>query len=169
MKFLSRKNLKTILSYSKTTGLFTWLESRGRTKKGNIAGSKAKTGYLKIRINGNEYLAHRLAFFYTFGFWPKQIDHINGVRTDNRIKNLRGATSKDNNRNRSLSPNSKSGVIGVNWCSRLKKWVARIKVDGKNIYLGSSKSIKEVKKKRKEAEIKHGFHKGHGKPQVTHA
>lgn len=90
-----------LLSYNPDTGLFTWLVSRGKAKAGDIAGSPWKDGYLRIKVLRRGYAAHRLAWLFAHGHWPQlQIDHINGIRTDNRIHNLRDVDGVVNQSNR---------------------------------------------------------------------
>ena len=94
---LQLSRLKELLSYNPDTGNFTWLVSRGKAKKNDIAGHLEHTGYISIRIHGKAYLAHRLAWFYVFGGFPdSDLDHVNGVRTDNSMNNLRIATKPQN-------------------------------------------------------------------------
>ena len=98
---LTKETLKEVLHYDSDTGLFTWKISRGRVKVGDIAGSLYKTGYRFVKINGYQYLEHRLCFLYMEGAWPTGIvDHINRIKRDNRWTNLRHSTHKDNSLNR---------------------------------------------------------------------
>ena len=100
---ITQEYLKSVLYYDKDTGLFTWKISnkKGHVKEGKLAGSKDNRGYVKIQINKKDYTAHRLAWFYIYGEWPKQvIDHINRIKFDNRIENLRDVSVLENNKNR---------------------------------------------------------------------
>lgn len=96
-------DLRDILEYSPRTGTWTWRVGMGmRAKKGTVAGSKTDQGYLRIKIRGRPYLAHRLAWEYVTGTAPiEQIDHKNGDRADNRWANLRIATQSQNAANSS--------------------------------------------------------------------
>ena len=97
------------LNYEPETGIFTWKKAkRGHTKAGAKAGTIRPNGYINITINRKPYYAHRLAWFYTTGQWPTHhIDHINGVRDDNRIENLREADRKSTRLNSSHSQQSR--------------------------------------------------------------
>ena len=161
---LTQTKLKEILYYDPETGLFTWLILAGkRVKIGDIAGSLCQ-GYLSIMIYGKSYKAHRLAFLYMTGSWPKeQIDHINHVRDDNRWINLREATNQENCKNQSRSKNNTSGVCGVIWHKQHKKWMAYIMTDSKQKHLGLFVDKLEAICARKSAEIKYVFHENHGK------
>lgn len=135
---LTQEQLKGMLSYDPETGAFTCIKPMGRRRPGMVMGDIHHTGYRRIKLLGKEYKAHRLAWLYIYGCWPAdQIDHINGVRDDNRIANLREANNAENQHNRHKLPrNNRSGYIGVCWCSESSKWRATIKVDGKNRRLG---------------------------------
>lgn len=117
------KLLKELLHYESETGVFYWLVSNSnRIKVGDVAGCVNPYGYVVIRIDGHLYRAHRLAWLYVYGNYPegKQpfIDHINGNPSDNRITNLRCSSLAENQKNRKINSNNKSGVLGV---SREKK------------------------------------------------
>lgn len=85
MKELSAERLREILSYEPTTGLFTWKISTGNATVATTSGTRMKTGYIRIGIAGKCYPAHRLAWLYAHGSWPvMSLDHINGVKDDNR-------------------------------------------------------------------------------------
>lgn len=135
---LTQSRLKQLLHYDPDTGVFTWLANRGRkAKTGGMAGSINTCGHRQIKIGGRAYMAHRLAWLYVHGAWPKdQTDHINGVRDDNRIANLREATQSENNQNVAMYSNNTSGFIGVSWFPATMKWKAQIKVNGGVKHIG---------------------------------
>ena len=160
---LTRKKLKEKLHYDPLTGDFTRRFSVRGFKIGSIAGSIDYQGYRTIGINGQEYKAHRLAWFYITGRWPRnEIDHLDHIRDNNRWLNLRSATRLENIRNRSISIKNKSGVLGVHWSLKHNKWIARISVSNKRIYLGVFDDIDMAAKARKKADKKYGFHINHG-------
>ena len=161
---LTQNGLKELLSYDPETGIFKWKVNRGRLMKDSVAGSKMNIGYFQIKINYRKYLSHRLAFLYVYGRFPKgQIDHINGVRDDNRIENLRDVTRTVNNQNTKRTKNNTSGFTGVYWHKAGNKWVSRINVNKKNVHLGSFSCIGEAIMARKKANIEYGFHENHGR------
>jgi len=99
------------------------------------------------------------------GEWPEwQIDHINGVRRDTRLCNLRSVSASENSRNCALSTRNKSGSIGVCWDAHHNKWHASIKVDGRQVALGRFSEFENAVSARKAAEAKYGYHVNHGRP-----
>lgn len=144
---LTQEKLKSLLNYNSETGTFTWKHAMGpgKPQSGREAGNPTTDGYLRIQIEGRTYTAHRLAWLYMHGVWPApQIDHIYGVRTDNRISQLRLATHAQNNRNRAMQRNNKSGFVGVRWNKLAKRWKAKICFEGKCIHLGYFSSAKDA-------------------------
>ena len=111
---ITQDELKDLLHYNKETGDFTWIKPDTEAKIG-VAGCYCN-GYVVISIDGEAYYAHRLAWFYVYGVWPQiQIDHVNHIKDDNRLINLREATILDNQRNASKRKDNLSGVTGVSW------------------------------------------------------
>lgn len=151
---LTAKRLRKLLRYNPSTGLFLWVRSpRTRTPVGEVAGSLNAQGYYCIGIRHVVYLAHRLAFLYMTGRWPNEVDHKNGVKTDNRWCNLRDADRRLNSENTRapLSTNS-TGFLGV--APNGRKFRAQIVVNQKQICLGTFKTparahAEYVKAKRK--------------------
>jgi len=147
---LTQEYLKSILKYYPKAGVFTWLKStNGRIVVGDSAGTLSD-GYVKISIKTEtrkKYFAHRLAWLYMTGEWPKdQVDHINRMRNDNRWRNLRECNNTQNQINVGLSKNNKSGHKGVSWCKRERKWISRLVVNGVRKYLGSFDSKSDAAK-----------------------
>jgi hypothetical protein len=135
---IDQHQLKTMLSYDPDTGVFVWLvRASDKTKIGSVAGYIETTGrYWAIGLNGHHYFAHRLAWLYVHGKWPdNDIDHINGIRTDNKLCNLRDVTRRVNLQNlKAAKPNNLTGLLGVSK-ARGKFW-ARIWIGKKRISLG---------------------------------
>jgi hypothetical protein len=161
---LSQDLLKDLLHYEPETGLFTWKVDRGSVKlKGKATGYLGNVGYMRITINRKCYLSHRLAFLYMTGSIPPQVDHINGIRSDNRWSNLRSCNNAQNNQNVRLSKNNTSGIKGVSWAKNVSKWIVQIGVGGKNIRLGIYEDIELAELVIKEArEHYHGRFANHG-------
>lgn len=155
---ITQEYLKSILHYNPETGIFTWKVNVARAKKDTIAGGFRNDGYHRIKINTKRYLSHRLAWLYVYGEFPNgNIDHINVNPSDNRISNLRIATASQNSINKKLSANNKSKFKGVHFVKSKNKWMARITINRKKIYLGIFKDIKDAALAYKEAAIK--YHK----------
>jgi hypothetical protein len=144
---LTHAQLLDALDYSPETGLFTRKKRTTNSLNiGDIAGGINKKGYVEIRVCGNFSLAHRLAWFYVHGEWPAgHIDHMNGIKDDNRIANLRvlSAAANNENKRRPMAGNT-SGLLGVSWMTKAKKWRAQICSKGEVTYLGIFESKDEA-------------------------
>lgn len=160
---LTQDRLKSVLDYNPETGIFTWKVSNSpKGLKGRDAGSGVN-GYIRIGIDRDQYLAHRLAWFYVYGEWPtNQIDHINGDRLDNRIENLRDIERGDNQRNMKLSQRNKIGITGVYWSKTKDKWYVQISINGKRKHLGYCDNLFDACCIRKSAELRYNYHENHG-------
>jgi hypothetical protein len=153
---MDQKQLQEFLSYDPSTGMFTRLKGTG---KGAAAGTQTlgaidnSTGYRRICVCGKQYYAHRLAWLYMTGAFPKaQIDHKNQVRSDNRFENLREADNAQNNQRSKARADSKTGVLGVSWHKRAGKFVAQIRHRGQSRYLGLYDSMDAAVAARQDAE-----------------
>jgi hypothetical protein len=150
----SGAELREMLDYDWRTGVFTWRIAVGRVRPGDRAGRINRSGYLQIGVGGQRYSAHRLVWLYVYGMWPiGDIDHINGDRSDNRLKNLRPATDAQNRANAKKQCGSSSGLKGVCFHKKLSKWQATITVDGKTKYLGIFATEQEAHEAYKKAAI----------------
>tara|TARA_R110000765_G_scaffold420917_1_gene526341 strand:- start:671 stop:1096 length:426 start_codon:yes stop_codon:yes gene_type:complete len=130
-----------------------------------VAGKRRTDGYRDIRVDGVSYKSHRIAWLLVYeAFPPNDIDHINGIRDDNRLVNLRAATSLENHRNMRLHPSNKSGFCGVCWSKTIQRWCADISVYGKNIRLGAFTDKADAIAARQAANTKYNFHPNHGMP-----
>ena len=123
---------------------------------GRQAGYETSLGYRMIRFNKQSYFEHTLIFILFNDYRPTEIDHINGIRNDNRIENLREATSSQNQYNTKLLKRNTSGVKGVNWHKTSKKWEVRIGVNNKRICLGVYDDIELAELVAQEA--RHKYH-----------
>lgn len=134
------EQVNRLLEYDPATGVFRWRVNRaGNAKAGDRAGCVKKTGhgYRHISILGTSYGAQHLAWLLVTGAWHRGIiDHVNGIRDDDRWCNLRAATAQQNCANRVRASNNRSGLKGVHWNKIDKKWKAGIKVDGVIRHLG---------------------------------
>jgi hypothetical protein len=143
---LTQARLKELLDYNPETGVFTWKAPRGsRARVGGVAGKVSTNGRWQLFVDGQLYQLHRAAWLYMTGQHPQgQVDHINGVRDDNRFSNLRDVTPSENCQNkRSARADSSSGFIGVSPRPD-GTWRARIVIDGKRISLGSFTTAPEA-------------------------
>lgn len=153
-----------LFSYDPETGEITRLVYRSHFRKGTIAGKIDTHGHRQITVNGKAYMAHRLAWYLHYGEWPeKHLDHINGDRDDNRVTNLRLASRSQNGRNRKLNKNNTSGIKGVIWDKRDRKWMVRVMHNCKSHYGGRFKNLYDAAKAVRELREKlHGEFCNHG-------
>jgi hypothetical protein len=137
---LTQERLKQLLHYDPTTGKFTRLASTRIDRVGKEPGSHNTKGYVQIRLDGVLYVAHRLAWLYVNGCFPKnQLDHIDGNKSNNKLENLREATNKQNQENTPLQVNNTSGYRGVHFERNrkgLKKYSASVGHNGKQTRIG---------------------------------
>lgn len=165
---MTRDELMAVAEYDPETGLFTSKVAMGRTPAGAILGHITKqSGYRYMQIAGKRDLAHRLAWLYAHGVYPKhEIDHINRNRADNRIVNLRAATSAENRQNMPIAANNTSGCTGVSFDKRVQKFHAYIKVNkSPRKHIGYFNSFDEAVAARLAAKAE--LHKFHGQQSVA--
>jgi hypothetical protein len=138
-EIISADDLRKLVNYDPDTGRFTWNDVRPYVFSGIDAGCFHKnTGYIVVTISQRQYKAHRLAWLYVFGEWPSdEIDHKNGDRSDNRISNLRLASSQENNQNRGFDRRNTTGYTGVFRSSDNKKFTSSISHENKRRHLGT--------------------------------
>lgn len=154
---ITQEELKSKLQYNPDTGVFIWLTSNSRRMKiGDISGYVNKRGYVKIRLEGKDYLAHRLAWLYVYGSLPYTLlDHKDGDPSNNRISNLRECTQSENMKNRYINKNNVSGFKGVCWVKRENKWLASAALNGKSYHIGYYMTPEEAASAYYEFAIKH--------------
>ena len=138
------KRVKDILDYDPETGIFTWRVARGGMKPGAKAGGRNPGGYTTVSIDSKSVYLHRLAWLLVYGAWPNIIDHINGVRDDNRIANLRDVSGTENQQNRRSPPRSKKSGAPLGVTRNNRKWRATISMNNKNVALGTYKTQREA-------------------------
>jgi len=156
---ITQSRLKKLFRYDHEAGVFVRIISTSsNAHAGDIAGCIGNRGYVQINISGRIYVAHRLVWLYVHGRWPvDEIDHKNGIRDDNRLKNLREATRAENQQNRSIISSNTSGYPGVDWNKRKMKWRARISINGQKKWLGYFDSPENAATAYQDA--KHQIHK----------
>lgn len=133
---LTAERLRERLSYDPETGMFRWRVKHQGCR--NVVGTIDAKGYRLIHVDGRNYRAHRLAWLYSMDKWPgEEIDHINGVRSDNRLCNLREVSSSMNKQNqRRAHKDSATGILGVRWHKTNKAYQAQLGLCGKVLHLG---------------------------------
>lgn len=150
------------LEYDQNTGIFIWRLQKGRIRAGDVAGTVSNTtGYLQVQFDYKLYRLHRVAWLITYGKLPSNvIDHINGIRTDNRICNLRDVSISENNHNmRKPRKDSSTGFTGVSYDHRRQKYVAYIWLNSKKYHLGQFATPEQASQAYISAKIK--MHKGY--------
>ena len=154
---ITPERLRALLHYDPETGIFVRRTRKPRAVVGCLSGD---TGYLVIVLDRKQYYLHRLAWLYTHDRWPQGVtDHINRVRTDNRIANLREVTRGQNNQNSHRRKDNTSGHPGVTWFTRTAQWRAYIQVNGKVHSLGYFSDFDAAVAARKTAEAVHHTHR----------
>lgn len=138
---LSAARAHELLTYDRTTGVFSWRRT-GPGRPMNCSAGTVHRGYRRICINGKKWLAHRIAWLMCFGSFPEgHIDHINGDSTDNRIENLRDVSRSGNIQNqRKAHKNNVTGVLGIHAIKG--KFRACLTLSGKTVHLGTHATAK---------------------------
>lgn len=143
----TQDELRTRYHYAPETGLFTHLQNRGKGKAGQTAGNTSKTGYVEMRVCNSLFQAHRLAFLYMTGTFPERpltVDHINGIRDDNRWCNLRVADYRQQSWNAPAHHHNKSGLKGAWPCKTTGRWVSMLQDGKRRIWLGRFDTAEEA-------------------------
>lgn len=143
---LPASELRRLFRYDPETGVFTRLvRTANCVRAGHSAGSVHPRGYVHIKICRFSYAAHRLAWLYVHGRWPEgEIDHRNGVRSDNRLSNIRECDRFGNQQNTTAKRSTRSGFRGVGWHASTARWRARISRDGVTHNLGEFDSPEDA-------------------------
>ncbi len=155
------------MTYEEASNLFSYSPENGIVRRlltGCIVGSLTSDGYLTVYRLGKNYRLHRLAWLLTYGEWPEKfIDHINGDRKDNRIKNLREVLNSENLMNCKRYSNNKSGIKGVSWDKKRRKWRVTLTASKKTSHLGYLESLEDAKELIKfHRQLTHGDFTNHG-------
>lgn len=168
-----REALKSF-RYDYETGVLYWRRrTSNRVPKTLEAGTQRKSnsdGYLNVHVRGRLYPAHRIVIPMCYGFYGEglEVDHINHVRNDNRLCNLRFVTRSENLKNQSVSSKNTSGVTGVYFSKAKKKYIAQIKVNRETIYLGIFETLEGAAEARRQADRKYKFNNNHGKGRAEY-
>lgn len=165
---LSYEEVAKLFTYDREAGVLYWrIRDRNTIRRKYVAGtSKGATGgYRQVCIKGKYYRVHRIIMMLCFGHIPEnaEIDHINHVRDDNRLANLRFVTASGNRRNQSISSRNTTGVTGVYFIKSRNKFMTQIQVNYQWHYLGLYNTLEEAVAARAEANLKFNFHANHGK------
>lgn len=174
--------LRQAVRYEPETGAMTWLHrpddhfpNPGRAVAWNkrFAGKPAlnclmANGYRHGHLFNRSVLAHRVAFALMNNRWPTLIDHIDGDRSNNRASNLREVTAVANSRNAALPVNNTSGAVGVHRYKNTKRWVARIRVNYKQVFLGIFADFDQAVAARRDAEKVYNYHPNHGSKRTAY-
>jgi len=141
MNTITQERLKQLFDYH-PSGNLVWRVSNSRVAPvGSTPGNINQDGYKRLQADGRQYKAHRLVFLWHHGYMPPEIDHINCIRCDNRIENLRAADNKTNTKNRLTNKNNTSGIKGVSWHKQHEKWQAYVNCEGRRVRLGYFESL----------------------------
>jgi hypothetical protein len=131
-------------------GVAYWRERSGPRPAGSLAGNVRRDGYVAIGFRGRVFKLHRVLFLHYHGYLPREIDHIDGNPTNNRISNLRPVTHAQNTRNAKLRKNSRTGVKNVR-CRGNGRWEVRLRVDGRCVSFGCFASLADASAAAKQA------------------
>lgn len=174
---LNQALLQQLLEYNPATGELFWRKRNEalfdslracKSWNGKYAGKLAftsthSTGYLSGSVFGKSYLAHRVIWILYYGSDPDIIDHDNGVKSDNKLANLKDVSPTNSMRNTPKPKHNTSGIVGVHWASHISKWAATIKVNKKSNHLGYFENFDNAVSARKNAEQLHNFNPNHGR------
>ncbi len=167
---ITQARLKELLNYDPMTGHFTWRVMRGGKHPGDIAGCLSRArgkDYIRIRVDDELIMAHRLVWLYVYGRWPEdELDHEDGDGLNNRLKNLRPADRLKNNTNASLRKDNKTGLPGV-FRTRNGNYAVTVGAAGvPGAHVGTVPTLALAKKLRDRETKKRNYDPGHGKPKA---
>ena len=143
MLLITQARVRECFAY-RADGALVKSSGRHGNTGGTIAGSLSACGYLKVMVDGRQYLVHRLVFLLHHGYLPVEVDHIDGNKTNNRIENLRAANESLNGRNRKTDRRSRTGIKNVHYDSRKRRYGVRLCIDGKSRRFGTYSTSEEA-------------------------
>lgn len=169
-KELTAERARELLRYDAETGRLFWRVGRRGVKAGDEAGCAAGLGrgghlcYRLIKLDGRQYLAHRVAWLMAHGRWPENIIHVNGDGLDNRRSNLRAVSDREVGEIAAQQKKNASCFTWMHWYKSREKWKVYMKANRRRVNIGYFDTKEEAIAARKAAEIEHGFHPNHGRP-----
>jgi hypothetical protein len=184
---LTQEIVRELIDYNSGTGRITWrkrdikwfasekqpaamsCKSWNSRFAGKEIKKRDKDGYFVGTILGQKFRSHRVIWLWMTGEWPDQVDHINGIKDDNRWFNLRNVSNTENARNTSRKRNNKSGQMGVWWSKGNKTWQASITINKVPRHLGSYQCFELASLVRSEAEAFYNFSPLHGRPFINYS
>ena len=142
---LTQELVRSLFKYEESTGELRWRVRRQGVYKGKPCRSLDRDGYRRVKINGKSYRVHRVIWLYVYGYLPEnQIDHIDKIKINNRVSNLREASAFCSSQNRDNFKNNTSGVKGVSWSKSEKKWKVTIMLNNVSKHGGYYKNLEEA-------------------------
>ena len=148
-QILTQARLQYLLEYDPSSGIFYWVNpTSNRVQIGAACICHDKHGYVVMRIDSKLYKAHQLVWLYVNGTFAPELDHINRIRDDNRVINLRIASRSIQMHNAGMLKNNTSGAKGVSYHKPTHKWHARIWIAGICHSVGYFNTVEEAKKER---------------------
>lgn len=164
------EEVSSVYAYNSADGTLSRKNRMGHVKAGPVSQRPSFYGYLRTHYRGHEYKVHRLIYLLETGEYPEQIDHINGVMTDNRISNLRATGPVENGTNRKIANRPRSTpLVGVHIIKKTGRFRATIGLNNKIVCLGNFVDFFEAACARKSAEVWFGYHPNHGKTEAARA
>jgi hypothetical protein len=151
---MNKQTLKEFFNYK--DGQLYWKKSTNtKIKIGSMAGALDSKGYKTVQVNKKTIKVHRAIFLMNYGYLPTQIDHVNGIKDDNRIENLREATTSNNCLNQKLRKTNTSKIKNVSWHKKHQKWYVQLQILGKPKHIGCFDNLELAELVAIEARNKH--------------
>ena len=143
---LSKEYLQSIFNYRDGELYWKKIKVKNQIKAGDMAGFITTNNYKNVRLDSKKIPVHHIIFIMHHGYLPKKIDHKDNNRLNNRIENLRIATTENNNQNAIRRKDNTTGVKGVNFCKRDKRFIARIQANSSRHLVGYFNTLEEAEK-----------------------